>query len=375
MDKAYYFDYMATTPVDLRVEEAMQPYWGGVYGNPSSQHAAGIDAADAIEQARLTLLKALNADEKTSDLIWTSGATESNALAILGATSFYHRRGKHCITWASAHSSVLALMRQLQDHGYDITVLPIKADGLIDCDVLAGALRDDTVLVSCLWVNNETGVVQPIKQIGDCVKANGALLHVDGAQAMGRVPMCVDNIDLLSLCAHKMYGPKGIGALYRRSTVHLTPLWGHDRAKLRPGTLPTSLAVGMAAAAEWVTQTQGAEQKRLRVLRDGLWETLVLSIMPVQINGAEHARVADVLNITIAGVNGDALREAMQPYAVSNSSACQASAPSHVLTAMGLSQDRADASLRMSLGRYTTQAFVDALASHLINVVRRLRLG
>nr|WP_115094901.1 cysteine desulfurase family protein [Synechococcus sp. UW106] len=355
------FDFQATTPCAAEVVEAMAPFWSAEWGNPSSrQHRLGLSASAAVKLARRQLAEALEVTPER--LVFTSGATEANNLALLG-----HARalGKaHLISVATEHHAVLDPLKQLQREGFSVTLLAPGPDGLITPEQLEEAITPDTRLVSVMVANNEIGVLQPLEQLGALCQGHGITLHSDGAQAFGTVPLTPDamNVDLLSLSAHKLYGPKGIGALVLREGIAIEPLqWGGGQeAGLRAGTLPTALIVGFATAARIALEERDQRNNRLQRLRDQLWEGLQQRLPGVLLNGAMQPRLPHNLNISLPGVNGSRLHRALRPHlACSSGSACSSGAPSHVLQAIGRSRTEAEASLRLSLGRDTTAAEVE----------------
>ena len=350
------FDFQATTPCAAEVVEAMAPFWSADWGNPSSrQHRLGLSASAAVNVARRQLSEAVGVSPER--LVFTSGATEANNLALLG-----HARalGKaHLISVATEHHAVLDPLQQLQREGFSVTLLPPGPDGLISPEQLEAAITPETRLVSVMAANNEIGVLQPLEQLGAICRRHGITLHSDGAQAFGTLPLNPDalGVDLLSLSAHKLYGPKGIGALVIQDDIALQPLqWGGGQeAGLRAGTLPTALIVGFAAAVRLAMAERESRQQRLAALRDQLWADLQQRLPGVLLNGALQPRLAHNLNISLPGVNGSRLHRALRPHLTcSNGSACSNGAPSHVLQAIGRSRAEAEASLRLSLGRDTT---------------------
>ncbi len=374
-----YLDYSATTPVDQRVLQAMLPWLGGRFGNPASRsHAYGWDAEDAVEHARAQVADLVGADPR--EIIWTSGATESDNLAIKGVAEFHGDRGRHIITVATEHKAVLDPCHELQRRGFEVTFLPVDANGLLDPDVLRAALRPDTILVSVMLVNNEIGVVQDIAAMAAICHEHGVLFHSDAAQATGKVPIDVRamDVDLMSFSAHKTYGPKGVGALYvrRKPRVRLAAQMhggGHERG-LRSGTLPTHQIVGMGEAFALAAREFPAETARVRSLRDRLWDGL-RDIPDVYLNGDTEHRVAHNLNISVAHVEGEALLMALPELAVSSGSACTSASlePSYVLRAIGRSDPLAHSSLRLTLGRQTTEAEIDRAIEVLRTQIERLR--
>jgi cysteine desulfurase len=368
-----YFDYMATTPVDPRVVELMIQYLGptGCFGNPASlTHSYGHMAAVAVEQARAQVAMSIGATE--DDIVFTSGATEANNLAILGAARFYQRKGKHVITMSTEHKAVLDSVHQLEREGFDVTYLEPQCDGLLNLSSLMAALREDTVLVSIMHVNNEIGVMQDIGAIGELLRGKGIVFHVDAAQSAGKLAIDLSklSVDLMSFSAHKNYGPKGVGALYVRHKprIRLQPqsFGGGHEGGLRSGTLPTHQIVGMGLAFELAEATRVDEQARILYLRQRLWDGI--SQLPgIQLNGSVTQRLAGNLNFSFSGIDGEALLPALSGLAASTTSACASasSQPSYVLRALGVSNDLAKSSMRMSIGRFTTAEEVEE-AIHII---------
>lgn len=374
-----YLDHHATTPLDPRVLEAMLPYLREDFGNPAStSHAMGWRAEAAVEDARERIAGAIGAGPE--EVIFTSGATESNNLALFGGAGA--GPGGHLITIATEHPAVLDPCRQLERTGFDLTVLPVSSEGLVEVEAVEAALRDDTRLVSVMAANNEIGVLQPVDAIGSLCHARGVLFHSDAAQAGGRIALDVQTagFDLLSLSAHKFYGPKGVGALFvrgREPRVRLEPRqWGggHERG-LRSGTLPVAQIVGMATALELCLGDMEDEQSRLRGLRDRLWERLRTELDGLRLNGHPDRRLAGNLNVAFEGVDGARLLLALSGVAVSSGSACASAAPgpSHVLTALGLPEKLASASLRFGLGRGTDEAEIEVAAERVIEAARKER--
>ena len=380
MKRPIYFDYSATTPVDKRVVDKMVPWLAECYGNPASRsHAYGWEAEAAVDEARSFVADLINANPK--DIIWTSGATESNNLAIKGAAQFYSKtKGNHIVTVSTEHKAVLDTCKELERQGFEVTYLIPDADGLIDPEVFQKALRKDTVLASVMIVNNEIGVVQPITELAKICRDNGTVFHVDAAQAAGKISLDVEafQVDLMSLSAHKVYGPKGIGALYvrRKPRVRLVSQihgGGHERG-LRSGTLPTHQIVGMGEAFRLAKLEMEEETKRVRQLRDRLLKGLS-EIEETYVNGSSEKRVAHNLNISFAYVEGESLMMAIKDIAVSSGSACTSSSlePSYVLRALGRSDELAHSSIRFSLGRFSTVEEVDFTVSLLKEKVHKLR--
>jgi cysteine desulfurase len=376
-----YMDYSATTPVDPRVAEKMCSYLTpeGKFGNAASRsHAFGWEAEDAVDQARRQVADLINADPK--EIVWTSGATESDNLAIKGAAHFYHKRGRHIVTSKTEHKAVLDTCRQLERDGFEVTYLDPQPDGLIDLGKLESALRDDTILVSIMHVNNEIGVIQDIAAIGEMTRARKILFHVDAAQSAGKVPIDLERmkVDLMSLSAHKIYGPKGMGALYvrRKPRVRLEAQMhggGHERG-MRSGTLATHQIVGMGEAFRIAQEEMAMENERVLALRRRLWDGLK-DMEQVVLNGDEENRVAGNLNLSFAFVEGESLIMALKDLAVSSGSACTSASlePSYVLRALGREDELAHSSIRFTLGRFTTAEEVDYAIARIREQVDRLR--
>jgi cysteine desulfurase len=380
MQRPIYLDCQATTPVDERVLEAMLPYFRESFGNPASiGHLYGWEAEAAVKLAREAIANAISATPE--EIIFTSGATEANNLALKGVAEAYHSKGRHIVTVQTEHSAVLDPCAYLQSLGFEITYLPVKSDGLIDLKELETAIRPDTILVSVMAANNEIGVLQPIAEIGKICRDRQVLFHSDAAQAIGKIPLDVNamQIDLMSLTAHKIYGAKGIGALYvrRRPRVSLAPQLhggGHERG-MRSGTLYTPQIVGFAKALEIAISSQDSEQQQALTLREHLWQRLS-EIEGIILNGSRTQRLAGNLNVSFTGINGAALILALQPIvAVSSGSACSSAktSPSHVLTALGHSKELAYASIRFGIGRFNTFDEIETVANHVIASVRSLR--
>lgn len=372
--RGIYFDYAATTPCDERVAEKMMACLthGGNFGNPASRsHIYGWRAEDAVDEAREHVAALVGADPK--EIVWTSGATESNNLALKGAAHFYQTKGKHIVTCKTEHKAVLDTCRQLEREGFEVTYLDPQTNGLLDLDKLKAALRKDTVLLSIMHVNNEIGVIQDLQAIGTIARANGTIFHVDAAQSLGKVAIDLENlpVDLMSFSAHKIYGPKGMGALYvrRKPRVRLEAQMhggGHERG-FRSGTLATHQIVGMGEACRIAKEEMATEMARIGKLRDRLWQGLK-DIEEVYINGDIQQRVAGNLNVSFNFVEGESLIMALKDIAVSSGSACTSASlePSYVLRAIGRPDELAHSSIRFSIGRYTTQEDVD----YTINLVR-----
>jgi cysteine desulfurase len=374
-----YMDYGATTPVDPRVVDAMIPWLREHFGNPASRsHAWGWEAEEAVEKARTDVATLISADPR--EIVWTSGATESNNLALKGAAHFYASRGKHLVTVKTEHKAVLDTMRELERQGFEVTYLDVQEDGLLDLDRFRDALRPDTILASVMLVNNEIGVIQDIPTIGAMCRERGIVLHVDAAQATGKVAidMATLPVDLMSLASHKTYGPKGIGALYvrRKPRVRLEAQMhggGHERG-MRSGTLPTHQCVGMGEAFRIALAEMGTESERVRMLQRRLLAGIG-QIDQVFINGHLDKRVPHNVNASFNFVEGESLIMGIKGIAVSSGSACTSASlePSYVLRALGRSDELAHSSLRMTIGRFTTEADIDYAVSTLQDRVARLR--
>lgn len=381
MKTPVYFDYSATTPVDGRVAECMARFLtkDGAFGNPASRsHAFGWEAEKAVEEARKNVADILGADPR--EVIWTSGATESNNLALKGAAHFNAKKGKHIITVKTEHKAVLDTIRELEREGFTATYLEPEPDGLLNLDKLRAAFRDDTILVSVMWVNNEIGVVQPVAEIGALCRERGAVFHTDAAQAAGKIKMDVNEaqVDLLSLSAHKVYGPKGIGALYvrRKPRVRISAQMhggGHERG-MRSGTLPTHQIVGMGEACRIAAEEMDSDRARITKLRDKLLAG-VRDMEEIYINGDMTNRVPHNLNISFNFVEGESLIMAIKDVAVSSGSACTSASlePSYVLRALGRNDELAHSSIRFSIGRFTTEEEVDFLVNLLREKIGKLR--
>ncbi len=374
-----YLDYAATTPVDKRVAEKMIPYLTETFGNPaSSSHAFGWAAEEAVEKARADIAALINADPK--EIVFTSGATESDNLAIKGAAHFYQSKGKHLITVKTEHKAVLDTMRELERQGFEVTYLGVQENGLIDLEELKAAIRDDTILISVMWVNNEIGVVQDIPAIGEICRERKIIFHVDAAQACGKVPVDVEaaKIDLLSMSGHKVYGPKGIGALYvrRKPRVRLEAQMhggGHERG-FRSGTLPTHQIVGMGEAFRIAKEELEQDMAHYRKLRD-IFLKGIEGIEEVYINGDLEHRAPNNLNVSFNFVEGESLIMAVKELAVSSGSACTSASlePSYVLRALGRNDELAHSSLRITFGRMTTEEEVKFAAELIKSKIGKLR--
>jgi cysteine desulfurase len=374
-------DNHATTRMDPRVFEAMKPYFLEIYGNAASRnHSYGWEAEEAVEKSRKQIADLIGATGK--EIVFTSGATESNNLAIKGVAQMYAEKGNHIITQVTEHKAVLDTCKHLEKEGVRVTYLPVKKDGLIDLDQLRNAITDKTILISIMYANNEIGVVQPIAEIAKIAKEKGILLHTDAVQAVGKIPVNVikDGIDLLSLSGHKFYGPKGVGALYvrRRSPrVQVTAQMdggGHERG-MRSGTLNVPGIVGLGAAAEIANKEMAEETKRLQYLRDKLENRILSELDEVYINGTMEHHLPHSLNMSFAYVEGESLLMGINDIAVSSGSACTSATlePSYVLKALGAGDDLAHSSIRFGLGRFNTEEEVDYVADKVVDVVRKLR--
>jgi cysteine desulfurase len=374
-----YMDYGATTPVDPRVVDAMVPWLREHFGNPASRsHAWGWEAEAAVEKARGQVAELVGADPR--EIVWTSGATESNNLALKGAANFYKTRGKHIITVRTEHKAVLDTTRELERQGFEVSYLPVQEDGLLDLELFKATLRPDTILVSVMFVNNEIGVIQDIPAIGALCREKGIIFHVDAAQATGKVAIDLKTlpVDLMSLASHKTYGPKGIGALYvrRKPRVRIEAQMhggGHERG-MRSGTLPTHQCVGMGEAFRIAREEMGTESERIRMLQQKLLRGLS-DIEQVFVNGHLEKRVPHNLNMSFNFVEGESLIMGIKGIAVSSGSACTSASlePSYVLRALGRSDELAYSSLRMTIGRFTTEEEIDYAVATLKDRVAKLR--
>ena len=374
-----YMDYSATTPIDPRVAQKMIPYITEHFGNPASRsHPYGWEAEEAVEEARAQVAALVNADPR--EIVFTSGATESDNLALKGIAEFYQDRGKHIITVKTEHKAILDTARELERKGFEVTYLDVLENGLIDLDVLKAAIRPDTILVSVMMVNNEIGVIQDVEAIGELCRDKGVFFHVDAAQATGKVAIDLQKlkVDLMSFSAHKTYGPKGVGALYvrRKPRVRLEAQMhggGHERG-MRSGTLATHQIVGMGEAFRIAKEEMDEESARIKALRDRLWAGLS-TMEEVHINGDMTQRVPHNLNVSFNFVEGESLMMAIKDVAVSSGSACTSASlePSYVLRALGRSDELAHSSIRFSVGRFTTEAEIDAVVKLLQEKIGKLR--
>ena len=375
-----YLDYSATTPCDPRVVEKLVPYLHDHFGNPASHsHSYGWEAEKAVEEGRTQIAALIGADPR--EIVFTSGATEADNLAIKGAAHFYRDKGKHLITVKTEHKAVLDSMRHLESEGYEVTYLDVDEEGMIRWDDLVNAIRPDTTLISVMAVNNEIGVIQDIARIGELCRERGIVFHCDATQAAGKIDLNVDHlkVDLMSLSAHKVYGPKGIGALYvrRKPRVRIECQMhgsGHERG-MRSGTLPTHQIVGMGEAYRLAREEMAAEVPRIKRLRDRLWEGIQKNISDVYLNGSWEHRVCFNLNVSFAFIEGESLMMAVKDLAVSSGSACTSASlePSYVLRALGRDAELAHSSIRFTLGRFTTEEEIDYAVKCLTKAVKDLR--
>ena len=375
-----YLDYSATTPCDPRVVEKLVPYLHDHFGNPASHsHSYGWEAEKAVEEGRTQIAALIGADPR--EIVFTSGATEADNLAIKGAAHFYRDKGKHLITVKTEHKAVLDSMRHLESEGYEVTYLDVDEEGMIRWDDLVNAIRPDTTLISVMAVNNEIGVIQDIARIGELCRERGIVFHCDATQAAGKIDLNVDHlkVDLMSLSAHKVYGPKGIGALYvrRKPRVRIECQMhggGHERG-MRSGTLPTHQNVGMGEAYRLAREEMATEVPRIKRLRDRLWEGIQKNISDVYLNGSWEHRVCFNLNVSFAFIEGESLMMAVKDLAVSSGSACTSASlePSYVLRALGRDAELAHSSIRFTLGRFTTEEEIDYAVKCLTKAVKDLR--
>jgi cysteine desulfurase len=376
-----YMDYHATTPMDPRVFEAMKPYFLQTFGNAASRnHSFGWEAEEAVEKSRKQIASLIGATAK--EIVFTSGATESNNLALKGVAEMYAEKGNHIITAATEHKAILDTCKRLEKHGVRVTYLPVQQNGLVDLEQVQAAVTDKTILISIMYANNEIGVIQPIAELGKIARSKGALLHTDATQAVGKVPVNVikDNIDLMSMSGHKMYGPKGVGALYVRRKnprVQITAQMdggGHERG-MRSGTLNVPGIVGLGEACALCQAEMPEESKRMAFLRDKLMHKLQSELDETYINGTMEHRLPNNLNISFAYVEGESLLMGINDIAVSSGSACTSATlePSYVLKALGAGDDLAHSSIRFGLGRFNTEEEVDYVAAKVIDVVKKLR--
>lgn len=378
--KPIYLDYQATTPLDERVIKAMTPYMTERFGNPHSRnHAHGWEAEQGVEEARTQLAQLIGADPK--EIIFTSGATESNNIAIKGVGGFYKDRKNHIITCVTEHKCVLESCRHISQEGMDVTYLPVQSNGLIDLNQLKDAITDQTCLVSIMAVHNEIGVIQPVKEIGALCREKGVFFHSDCAQAVGKIPLDVQemNIDLMSISAHKLYGPKGVGALYvrRRPRVRIKPLMsgGGQERGMRSGTLATPLCVGLGEACRIASEEMAQENERLHHLRSMFLQGLRKSLEDIYVNGDLEQRIPGNINVSFAYVEGESLMMGINDLSLSSGSACTSASlePSYVLRALGVEEELAHTSLRVGFGRFTTEDEVTYAVDSIVRNVQRLR--
>jgi cysteine desulfurase len=379
MQLPIYMDYNATTPIDSRVLEAMIPYFTEHFGNPHSRsHKFGWEAEEACEKARASVARLIGANPK--EIVFTSGATEANNIAIKGVARFYRDQKKHIITAQTEHKCVIESCRQLANDGFDITYLPVQENGIINLDDLRAAIREDTLLVSIMAVNNEIGVIQPLKEIGEICRSKGVFFHTDAAQAFGKMPLDVEEmkIDLMSISGHKIYGPKGIGALYmrRKPRVRLDSIisGGGQERGVRSGTLPTPLVVGLGKAAEIAAKGMREDQAHIKKLSDKMINSL-MEIPEVYLNGDRNQRIPGNVNLSFSCIEGESMIGAIKDLAVSSGSACTSSSlePSYVLKAIGVDEELAHTSIRFGLGRFTTEEEVNHAIKLVKNAINKLR--
>ncbi len=375
-----YFDYQATTPVDPRVLKKMMPYFGEIYGNPHSRnHSFGWEAEEGVEVAREHVAKIINANPK--EIIFTSGATESNNLALKGVSEFYGDKKNHIITCVTEHKCVLESCRHLAGKGFDVTYLPVQSDGLIDLDELKKTITDKTLIISIMGVHNEIGVIQPLEEIGKICRSNNIFFHTDCAQAIGKIPLDVDkmNIDLMSISGHKIYAPKGVGALYirRKPRVRISSMisGGGQERGMRSGTLSPALCVGLGEACNIYAAEMEKENKMLLKYKNMMLDGIRKSCPDVYLNGSENHRVPGNLNLSFAYVEGESLMMGIKNLAVSSGSACTSASlePSYVLKALGVEEELAHTSLRIGFGRFTTENEVKYATDTIVKEVKRLR--
>jgi len=373
-----YMDYQATTPCDKRVVAEMLPYFSEKFGNPHSGHVMGMQANDAIETAREKIADLIHATD-SREIVFTSGATESNNLAIKGAVHYYQSNRKKIITSTIEHKCVLETCRSLESEGYKVVFAPILSDGIVDMDFLKKEIDDDTVLVSIMTVNNEIGTIQPIKKISQLCRKHGVLFHTDAAQAVGKTEVDVSDVDLMSISGHKIYGPKGIGALYVRikPRIRLTPLFsgGGQERGVRSGTLPVPLCVGLGKACEIAKNEMSQETERLTKMKNYFIDKMLSRLEKVYLNGDRERRIPGCLNFSFEGVEGESIMLGMPEVCVSSGSACTSASlePSYVLKAISVREDLAHCSLRIGFGRFTTFDEVEYVSDKIIEVVTRLR--
>ena len=379
MRKPVYMDYQATAPCDRRVLEKMLPYFCDKFGNPHSLHAYGAESRSALEHARTQVAAAIGAADP-QEVIFTSGATEANNIAIQGVACFYKERGNRIITSAIEHKCVLEACNAMQRDGFDVVFVPVHSNGIVDIDYLKAAMNDSTILVSIMAVNNEIGVCQPIDEISEICRSRGVPFHTDAAQAVGKIPLDASKVDLMSISGHKIYGPKGIGALYVRMKprVRLTPLFfgGQQERGIRSGTVPTPLCVGLGEASEIAIAEMQDENARLTEFKNYFIEEIFKNLKKVYLNGDREKRIPGCLNFSFEAVEGEGIMLGMRDICVSSGSACTSASlePSYVLRALSLREDLAHSSLRIGIGRFTTFNEVKYVCRKVIDVVNKLRL-
>ncbi len=375
-----YLDYQSTTPMDPRVFDAMIPYFNIHFGNPHSRnHIYGWKAEEALEESRAHVAKLIGSSEK--EIIFTSGATESNNLAIKGLAEFYGDKKRHIVTLTTEHKCVLEACRYLETKGFEVTYLPVLVSGLVDLEALEKVLRPDTLLVSIMAVNNEIGVIQPLEKIGKMCRERGIFFHTDAAQAFGKIPLDVKrmNIDLMSISGHKIYGPKGIGALYvgKQPRVRLKAQihGGGQERGMRSGTMPTPLCVGLGRAAQIAFNEMNQDHEHALALRNYLYEEIKKNLDDITLNGDLEQRISGNLNISFAGVEGEGAMAGVKNLCISSGSACTSASlePSYVLRALGVDEEMAHSSLRLGIGRFTTREEVEIAAKLIIDAIKRLR--
>jgi cysteine desulfurase len=378
--KPIYLDYQSTTPLDPKALDAMMPYLTDNFGNPHSRsHSFGWAAEEATDIAREQVADLIGANPK--EIIFTSGATESNNIAVKGIAEFNKEQKNHIITLTTEHKCVLESVRYLEQQGFQTTFLPVQKNGLVDLDVLKAAITDKTVLISVMAINNEIGVIQPLKEIGQICRDNGIYFHTDAAQAFGKIPLDVNemNIDLMSISAHKIYGPKGIGALYvrRKPRVRLSPIisGGGQERGLRSGTLATPIVAGFGAAAKIAKERMAQDHKHIEDLANKFYKRLKDNIPDIYLNGDEFLRYPGNINISFAYIEGESLMMAIKDLAVSSGSACTSASlePSYVLKALGVKDEMAHSSIRFGIGRFTTETEIDFAADLIIGAINKLR--
>ena len=373
-----YMDYQATTPCDERVVGGMLPYFTEKFGNPHSGHVMGLEANEVVDDARKKIADLIKANDPR-EIIFTSGATESNNLAIRGAVHYYKSNRKKIITSAIEHKCVLETCRSLQSEGYQVVFAPVLSNGIVDMDFLRREIDDDTILVSVMTVNNEIGTIQPIKEISKLCREHGVLFHTDAAQAVGKIEVNAGDVDLMSISGHKIYGPKGVGALYMciKPRIRLTPLFfgGGQERGVRSGTLPVPLCVGLGKACEIARSEMSQEFQRLAEIKNYFIDKILSRLEKVYLNGDREKRIPGCLNFSFEGVEGESIMLGMPEVCISSGSACTSASlePSYVLKAISIREDLAHCSLRIGLGRFTTFDEVEYVSDKIIEVVSRLR--